>query len=180
MPQVKALAFQEAKAFKTWRIKSSELKTVSMSRIARKNLVNYDDATIYHNDKILIFRYYSVFNEPHFLKKLQRNLWVFLLINVWWVDIYCTLTLFNLHQMYHWKTEESDYIAWGSTQLCVSRFHSCTAIPPKKYRTKKQIYIFRMKKVDSSFLVRLHWSIQNSSCTSNVPMFAYDLGVWPK
>ena len=31
--------------------KSSELKTVSLSRIARENLVNYDDATVYHNDK---------------------------------------------------------------------------------------------------------------------------------
>ena len=31
--------------------KLSELKTVSLSRIARENLVNYDDATIYHNDK---------------------------------------------------------------------------------------------------------------------------------
>ena len=38
-------------AFKTWRNKLSELKTVSLSRIARENLVNYDDATIYHNDK---------------------------------------------------------------------------------------------------------------------------------
>ena len=28
----------------------SELKTVSLGRIARENLVNYDDATIYHND----------------------------------------------------------------------------------------------------------------------------------
>ena len=26
-------------------------ETVSLSRIARENLVNYDDATIYHNDK---------------------------------------------------------------------------------------------------------------------------------
>ena len=25
--------------------------TVSLSRIARENLVNWDDATIYHNDK---------------------------------------------------------------------------------------------------------------------------------
>ena len=85
--------------------------------------------------KILIFRNYSVFNEPHFLKKLQRNLRVLFLINVWWVDTYCTLTLFNLHQMYHWKTEESEYIAGGSTQLCVSRFHSCTAIPPPQKNT---------------------------------------------
>ena len=28
-----------------------ELKIVSLSRIARENLVNCDDATIYHNDK---------------------------------------------------------------------------------------------------------------------------------
>ena len=27
-----------------------ELKTVSLGRIARENLVNYDDATIQHND----------------------------------------------------------------------------------------------------------------------------------
>ena len=47
----KALVFKEAIAFKTWRIKLSELKTVSLSRIACENLVNYDDATIYHNDK---------------------------------------------------------------------------------------------------------------------------------
>ena len=38
-------------AFKTWRNKLSELKTVSLSRIARENLVNCDDATIYHRDK---------------------------------------------------------------------------------------------------------------------------------
>ena len=29
----------------------SELNTVSLSRITRKNLVNCDDATIYHHDK---------------------------------------------------------------------------------------------------------------------------------
>ena len=34
-----------------WRIKLLELKTVSFSRIARENLVNYDDVTIYQNDK---------------------------------------------------------------------------------------------------------------------------------
>ena len=33
----------------TFRIKSSELKTVSLSRIARDNLVNNDDATICNN-----------------------------------------------------------------------------------------------------------------------------------
>ena len=33
----------------TFRIKSSELKTVSLNRIARDNLVNNDDATIYNS-----------------------------------------------------------------------------------------------------------------------------------
>ena len=37
------------------------------------------------------------------------------------------------------------------------------------FRTKTQS-TFRTKKVDSSLLVRLHWSIQNSACTFNVPM----------
>ena len=36
---------------KQYRIKSSELKTVSLSRFARDNLRNNDDATIYNNDK---------------------------------------------------------------------------------------------------------------------------------
>ena len=47
----KALVFWEAIAFKAWRNKLSELKTVSLSRVARENLVNYDNATIYLNDK---------------------------------------------------------------------------------------------------------------------------------
>ena len=47
----KAPVFWEAIAIKTWRNKLSELKTVSLSRIARENLVNYYDATIYHSDK---------------------------------------------------------------------------------------------------------------------------------
>ena len=55
----KALVFYEAIAFKSWRNKLSELKTVSLSRIERENHVNCDDATIYHNDKILVFLNYS-------------------------------------------------------------------------------------------------------------------------
>ena len=39
-----------------------------------------------------------------------------------------------------------------------------------EFRTKTQS-TFRTKKVDSPLLVKLHWSIQNSSCTFNVPMF---------
>ena len=40
--------FAKQQLFKKWRIKSSELKTVSLSRIARENL---DDETMYYNDK---------------------------------------------------------------------------------------------------------------------------------
>ena len=43
--------------------------------------------------KILIFRNYLVFDEPQILENLRRNLRVFLLISVWWVDICCTLTI---------------------------------------------------------------------------------------
>ena len=43
--------------------------------------------------KILVFRNYSVFDEPHFLKKLRKNLRVSLVINVCWVDIKFTLTI---------------------------------------------------------------------------------------
>ena len=39
-----------------------------------------------------------------------------------------------------------------------------------QFRSKTQS-TFRTKKVDTSLLVTLHWSIQNSSCTFNVPMF---------
>ena len=71
------------------------------------------------------------------------------------------------------------YIAWGSTQLSVSRFHLCTAIPTQFRTTTKST--FRMKKVDSSFLVWLHWSIQNSSCTLNVIMREfYTFGPWKR
>ena len=47
----KALVFYEAIGFKTWRNKLSELKTVSLSRIARENLLNYDEAPLFHNGK---------------------------------------------------------------------------------------------------------------------------------
>ena len=45
----KVLVFSEAIAFKKRRNKLSEF--VSLSRVAREDLVNYDNATIYHNDK---------------------------------------------------------------------------------------------------------------------------------
>ena len=90
----KALVFQEVIAFKTWRNKLSELKTVPLSRIARENLVNYDDATIYHNDKNPgISWLFSIRWVTFWLKKLRGNLRVFLLTNVWWVEIYFTLTI---------------------------------------------------------------------------------------
>ena len=50
-------------------MESSEFKTVSLSRIARENLVTLMmiSTTML---KILIFRDYSVFDEPHIVKKL--------------------------------------------------------------------------------------------------------------
>ena len=57
--------------------------------------------------------------------------------------------------------------------MCSMRIDSaeCLAFPfmysNTQFRTKKQS-IFRMEKVDSSFLVQSHGSIQNSSCTLNV------------
>ena len=51
---------------------------------------------------ILVCRNYSVFDEPHFLKKLRGNLRLFLLGE---------LIFIVLHQMYQGKTEESEYFA---------------------------------------------------------------------
>ena len=50
MPYVKALFFVEPVTYNTFRIKSSNLKTVSFSRITRDNLVTNDDAIMYNND----------------------------------------------------------------------------------------------------------------------------------
>ena len=108
----------------------TELRTVSLCRIARENLVNYGDATIYYNImiKVLVFRNYLVFDEPHFLKKLGGNLRDLLLINVWWVDIYCSLTI--CLTCTRWNRERGKLIysmmidsaeLWG--------FHLRTAIP---------------------------------------------------
>ena len=78
----------------------------------------------------------------------------------------------NLHQMYQWRTEDSECIAWVLTErLAYTFMYSNT-----QFRTKNlSIITLRMKKVDSLFLVRLHWRIQNISCTLNVtlnvPMF---------
>ena len=36
---------------KNWVVLSSDLRTVLLSRIARENFVNYDDASIYYNGK---------------------------------------------------------------------------------------------------------------------------------
>ena len=112
--------------------------------------------------KILVCRNYSVCDEPHFLKKLRGNLTLFLLINVWWVDIYCTSP----------DVSGKDRGKWifcrriDSAEPFVFLFiYSNTQFP-----TKTQS-IFRMRKVDSSLLVLLHWSIQNSSCTLDVPVF---------
>ena len=43
--------YQATLSSNTFRIKSSVLMIVSLSRIARDNLMNNDDTTIYNNDK---------------------------------------------------------------------------------------------------------------------------------
>ena len=108
--------------------------------------------------KIMVFHNYSVFDEPHFLKKLRGKLGVFLLINVWWVDIYCTLAIcltctrcirerqrkVNIYSM---KIDSAERLAFSFVYRNT------------QFRTKTQS-TFRMRKVDSSLLVRLHWSIK--------------------
>ena len=119
--------------------------------------------------KILIFCNCLVFDEPHFLKKLWRKLQVFLLINVWWFDIYCTLTICLTcnrcirERQRKVNTQREDRLSWA--------FRVFIYVQQYQVSYKKQS-IFRTKKVASSFLVQLHWSIQNSSCTLKVPMFS--------
>ena len=48
---MKALFFYKSTTYDTFRIKLSELNTVSLSRIARDNLMNNDDAIIYNSDE---------------------------------------------------------------------------------------------------------------------------------
>ena len=95
-----------------------------------------------------------------FLRNLEETL------DFSFLSTFGELIFIALHQMYQGKTEESEYFAWGSTQPFAFLFmYRNTQFP-----TKTQS-IFRMRKVDSSLLVLLHWSIQNSSCTVDVPMF---------
>ena len=112
--------------------------------------------------RILLCRNYSVFDEPHFLKKLRGNLRLFLLINVWWVDIYFILPDVSGKDRGKWifcmRIDSAEPFAF----LFMYR--------NTQFPTKTQS-IFRMRKVDSSLLVLLHWGIQNSSCTLDVPMF---------
>ena len=113
---------------------------------------------------ILVLCNYSAFDESHFLKKLRVNLRVFL-TNQRLVSRYLLYfnILFNLHQMY----QEWVYsVGIDSAERFVFSFMYLNT----QFRTKTQ-FTFRKKKVESSLLVRLHWSIQNSSCTLNVPMF---------
>ena len=64
------------------------------------------------------------------------------------------------------KIEKSQTIVWGSTQLCVA---------VRVFIHVQQYLISRKNSVNfdenSRLLVQLHWSIQNSSCTLDVPMF---------
>ena len=70
----RALFFQEAIAYNSCRIKSSELKTVTLSRSALENLVNKDDATIFNNImmKIVTFLSYLVYSTS-LIRELKQQ-----------------------------------------------------------------------------------------------------------
>ena len=87
------------------------------------------------------------------LRNSRRNLRAFLLINVSWVDIYCPLTIWGLID----SAKRSAFsVVYSNTQ----------------FRTKKPVVYLGWKRyIQSLLLVQLHWNIQNSSCTWNVPMF---------
>ena len=74
--------------------------------------------------------------------------------------------LFNLHQMYQGKTEESEYMRIDPAEHFAFSFMYCNT----QFRKKKPVYI-QEEKGRFIILGQLHWSIQNSSCTLNVPMF---------
>ena len=96
--------------------------------------------------KILKFRNYL--KKPSSFPSNQRL--------VSWYLFYFN-NLFNLDQMYQVKTEESKYISMrmdSAERLAFSFIYSNT-----QFREKKKQSIFKMKKVNSSFLVQLHWSI---------------------
>ena len=115
--------------------------------------MNNDDATIFNND----FNSYSVFDELHYLNKPWRNLETFESSLCW------------LKQFVYFARkdrEKSNYsMRVDSVVRCGSRFHSCSAIP--NFAQKNSLNLDQ----DSRFLVQLHWSTQNSSCTLHVPMF---------
>ena len=143
-------------------MKSSELKTVSLCMIARENLVTSmmmePSITIM---KILIFRNYSVFDEPQFVKKLRRNLRVFLLINGRWVDVYCALTIrltstrCIMERQRKMNIQHDDRLSWA--------FRVFIHVPQYPISLEKPVY-------NNIWDEKGRFIIQNSSCTLNVPM----------
>ena len=138
----------------------SESKTVSLRRIAHENLMNYDDATIYHNDKnpgIFVTVWYSI--SHIFLRNSKES----------FPSNQCTLTVCLTCNRYVRERQRKVNIQHEDRPSWAFRVFIHVQQYPVLH--KKQS-IFRMKKVASSFLVQLHWRIQNTSCTLKVPMFS--------
>ena len=91
--------------------------------------------------KILIFHNYS--KKPSSFHSNQHLVSLYL--------VYFN-NLFNLHQMYQGKTEESECMRMDSAErLAFSYMYSNT-----QFRQKKDPVYIKVKKVNSSFLVQLH------------------------
>ena len=88
--------------------------------------------------------------------RVEFFLWVVLLINVWWVDIYFTLTICLTCT----RCNRGKWI-YSLRIDSAERFAFSFMYRNTQFRTKTQS-TFRTKKVDSSLLVRLHRSIKVS------------------
>ena len=133
MPWVKALFCQEAKTYNTCRIKWSELKTISLSRITPDNLVNntmVQPSTT--RMKIVTFLSYSVFDEHSSSWEViccqGKQKWSELKLRRLWVERYehvdlqlrrqaatensqmRTVGLYNIGALWRWSTFASCFV----------------------------------------------------------------------
>ena len=133
MPWVKALFCQEAKTYNTCRIKWSELKTISLSRITPDNLVNntmVQPST--SRMKIVTFLSYSVFDEHSSSWEViccqGKQKWSELKLRRLWVERYehvdlqlrrqaatensqmRTVGLYNIGALWRWSTFASCFV----------------------------------------------------------------------
>ena len=143
MPWVKALFCQEAKTYNTCRIKWSELKTISLSRITPDNLVNntmVQPSTT--RMKIVTFLSYSVFDEHSSSWEViccqGKQKWSELKLRRLWVERYehvdlqlrrqaatensqmRTVGLYNIGALWRWSTFASCFVFGEVDELICS------------------------------------------------------------